>query len=127
MATNPVYEKILATMPDGLERSLMNVLQHHVGNDKRISRAMLVRMIFNRPWSANCTEDRQIREAISSLQKTVPVLSDSGKGGYYLASSADEIKLYAEEIVSRARELEEKARWLRSLAERMFTEQPSLF
>jgi len=126
---NEVYERILASMPQCLERKVLAVLRGHVGSANRITREGLVRIIFQKPWSSNCTEDRQIREVIASLQMRVPILSDSGRGGYWLAGSAEEINTYAGEIVSRARELEEKARRLRMIAEREFGGelQPGLF
>lgn len=120
MTTNRYYEVIIRSMPMGLERQVMSALQTRVGSQSRISRAELVRVIYQRDWSNNCSEDRQIRETIATLQERYPILSDSGRGGYWLAGSMDEINTYVAEIVSRARELETKARNLKEMAEREF-------
>ena len=55
--TNRVYEQILASMPACLERKVLSVLKGHVGSENRITRAGLVNVIFQKPWSNNCTEE----------------------------------------------------------------------
>lgn len=117
---NSYYEKIVKNMPMGLDRQVMSVLQHHVGSANRISRGDLVRAVFFKECGKDSTEDRQVREVISQLQNEHPILSDSGKGGYFLAGNLVELNAYANEIISRARELESKARKLRAAGEEMF-------
>jgi len=116
MTTNKTYEQILANMPPGLERSVLRVLSYHIGGHNRIDRKNLVQLAFNAEWSE--TRDRQVREAIAKLQLEYPILSDSGAGGYWIASDYDEVEAYAAEIDSRAKDLLEKSRSLRAIAER---------
>lgn len=115
---NPRYDEILRGMNPGLERQVYSCLTHHVGRENAISRRNLIEAVFNKTVGvlANSSEDRQIREAISELQKSHLVISDSGKGGYYIPASMVEASAYQAEILSRARELESKARFINQLA-----------
>ncbi|HSW63816.1 MAG TPA: hypothetical protein VLH56_11000 [Dissulfurispiraceae bacterium] len=118
MTTNLRYEKIIASMPAGLERKLLTVLSRHVGNKNRITRRDLVAAVFplarlGARWK-DSTEDRQVRRAISTLRDTWPILSDSGDGGYWLGTEK-EIEVFIVELESRRSRLAEKIRALRTL------------
>ena len=89
MATTSQYLNIVATMPDGLEKTVLQTILDggYTSPQKRITRKMLVLSIFKRAQSnlSNSKEDRQIRRAIVKLvDKGIPILSDSGHAGYYL-------------------------------------------
>lgn len=111
MTTNLIYEHIVASMPPGVEKTVMTVLVSAgaVGGDHRIKRAHLVAEVFpgdQRAWS---TLDRLTRLAVESLQQQgYPVLSDSGEGGYWLAANDAEKEIYIDELESRRARLTEK-------------------
>lgn len=120
------YDQIVSQMPLGIERQVMSCLRFHVGGENRISRQALVEHIFGEAWEKDSRHDRMVRMAIAVLQREHPILSDSGAGGYWLAANKTEVEEYINEITSRARELEEKARLLREAAEREFGRQTQL-
>ena len=120
---NKKYEEILNTMPEGLDKQVLSILSYHVGRENAITRKGLISAIDGKPFSGDIQTsslDRQIREAISGLQETTLIISDSGKGGYYIPANMEEVKDYTSEITSRARELENKARNILALAESEF-------
>jgi len=139
MTTNQVYEKILSTTPDDLEKGLVEILSHHKGEKNRISRRQLITTVGNILYTSHVkvpsvsTLDRQIRRAIEELQEcNFPICSDSGSGGYWLAATYAEREAYIAEIESRANKLIEKARKLRSASTTIWNQpqevsQPNLF
>jgi hypothetical protein len=116
------YDEIKHSIPDGLAERVLAELQKHVGKDNRISRLALVESTCNvhleRSALANSTYDRQVRLVLDELQGRYPILSSSGAGGYYYASSADEIAAYAAELNSRAMKLLNKSKRLVRQAKR---------
>lgn len=121
MKPNPklVYADIEASIPDDLPDIVLTVIRTHRGKENPISRQDLVLAVFGKTPKgslSNSREDRQIRRVLPALQERYPILSSSGKGGYYYAASADEIVAYAGELKSRAIALEQKSRALLRLA-----------
>ena len=109
------YDRILATMPKGLEHDIFKVLSHA---PEGINRTGLILSIFSKVVEAsklaNCSEDRQIRTAIEHLQRDgYPVISSSGKPGYKLAASDTEMESYIAELESRRDQLADKIKALR--------------
>lgn len=115
------YEEI-KHIPAGLAERVLSVLQQHVGKDNRITRLALIKeacgVTLEREELANSTLDRQVRLVLDDLQARYPILSSSGAGGYYYASSADEIARYAVELNSRAMKLMQKSKRLMRQAKR---------
>jgi hypothetical protein len=121
-----IYENIIARTPAELKDEIMTILLSHRGMDHRISRRELVSQacgikIGEHENLANNPYDRQVRELISELQRSYPILSSSGEGGYWMGTPA-EISAYAAEIDSRATKLLEKSRRLRDMAEKLSSE-----
>jgi hypothetical protein len=87
MATNDVYLRIADTMPDGIELEVLKALATDmIISENRITLKNQIYRIFGyfpKGSIYNSKEDRQKRLAIQNLQESgIPVLSDSGKGGY---------------------------------------------
>lgn len=122
MTPRETYLEILNALPPGLEREIVSVLVRggHIGEGRAIHRRALLNKLFPDsplpPNLANFGPDRQMRLALVALQAAkYAVLSSSGKGGYYLAESREEVELFiAHEITNRVNELEAKAHALRA-------------
>jgi hypothetical protein len=116
------YQEIVEKTSAQLQDQVLNVMKKHVGKENKISRVNLISEVFHISLSAgrlsNSAQDRQIRRVVAELQQNYPVLASSGDGGYYMASSMDEINEYIAEIESRARKLFDKSRQIKSMAEK---------
>jgi hypothetical protein len=119
MTTNRTYSIILASMPPGLEKKVLEWLLIALeSGDHTFSREALIVKIFGYSVPHDklntSTEDRQIRTAIKNLiVMGYPVISNSGEGGYRLEANAEAREAYILEIESRAERLKDKARDLR--------------
>ena len=82
---------------DALTALVWDIMQWHIGQQRRLSRDMLIRRV-NRIMKAS---DRQIRDAISEL----PIISTSGTGGYWLPADDAEIDEWAREMLSRTQQI----------------------
>jgi hypothetical protein len=121
---NTVYSKILATIPSNLHTRIITELSFHIGKENRITKEALIRHLFN---DVTTTTDRQTRDAIADLQEAgFPILSDSGDGGYWLASSPREADPYLYEIESRIMRLSSKRKGILQGLSR-FCGPPTLF
>lgn len=118
MGENFGYWSIINEMPAGMARDVMAALTGHIGSEARLERRKLVAALRRMPDyqdKAWVRLDRMVRKAIAELQENgYPVLSDSGKGGYWLASNREEIEGMCKEIESRVEKLKDKARALRT-------------
>jgi len=132
--TNDIYLNIAKTMPEDLERRILILLASQP-HKKRLTRLQMILHIFGEKALAetiksklqNSTYDRQIRLAIANLQEMgIPILSDSGKGGYFIGDK-DDIENYTNELVSRRDKLTQKIQYLRT-ADKRFVKllQPSI-
>lgn len=114
-----IYEEIIATEPPDLDERVLSVIKQR-GEAEKISRRALIEAVFGVKLKANEDlannhYDRQIRRSIARLQKHHPILSSSGKGGYWYGSPSETLE-YVVEIRSRAIELLEKASDLEKMA-----------
>ena len=93
------YQKIRAASPSVLPRLILIELSRHIGEDNRIPKNELIIKVMGK---VTTTTDRQVRDAIADLQtQDYPILSDSGEGGYWIASNNREADSYLAELNSR--------------------------
>jgi hypothetical protein len=129
MTTNHIYERIIRDMPEGLDKQIISILSEGgFFDDKKASRKELIFKVFgfidNPENLSNSTLDRQIRKAIEHLQEAgYPIISNSGAGGYSLASSRTTQAAYIAELESRRDRLDKKILALQK-AERLFWAEP---
>lgn len=125
-----VYQEIQVTTPEDLPDRVLQVIRAHVGKDNRVTRAELVEVIFGIPRGevnlTSSTLDRQIRDAITTLQARYPIIASSGLDGYWYPESMDEVNAYAREIQSRASALFEKSQNVLRSARELFHEEPQM-
>lgn len=112
MSTTPFYDDLIATMPPGLERRIFDVLREHVGEANKIRLDDLCRAVLG---VFNISTERQVREAIETLRRDfhVPVISESGKAGRWLAADETELNACIAEMQSRHEHLGDVIRSLR--------------
>ena len=119
MTTNKFYTLILETIPEGLEKKLLDLFLTRIesGVETYMPRKTLVYCIFGyAPKDINnSSEDRQVRLAIKSLvSKGFPIISNSGRGGYKLEANAEAREVYILELESRREHLKEQILALRN-------------
>lgn len=114
MSITAFYQNILDTMEEGLEYRVFDALATggHIGEEKKITLEALAVKVLGK---FNSTTERQIREAIEILRRDyrVPVLSESGKAGRWLAATKEELDACVAEMEARHRNLGDVIRSLR--------------
>jgi hypothetical protein len=81
------YEKLLETMPPGLDRALLSVLSKRVGMKNAIKKRELMVLLRQLGFKA---DERQIREAIRGLRKQRHLIGSTNQDGYFLLAGPDE-------------------------------------
>jgi hypothetical protein len=104
MTTTPTYDRILSTMPAGLEREIAMQMERFIGKDNSVNLGDLTWIIFG---DATETHKRQIRNTIEVLRNDygVPILANSGKAGRYMAANSAERDEFVAEMISRRNKL----------------------
>lgn len=104
MSTTVRYETILATIPESLARDIFHVMLDYVGVENPILIDDLARRVLGK---ATSTTIRQTREALETLRRDhhIPVISQSGKAGRYLAATEEEKDNFVVEMQARANSL----------------------
>jgi hypothetical protein len=116
--SNETYQRIAASVPDGLAQDLHNFLAGTcVGRKNAASREVLL-LTFG-------VDERKIRLAVHRLRREfVPICSAPGKkGGYWLAANWDEVKECCErEFHAKAMDLLETEKAMHEAARMRFGE-----
>ncbi len=89
---------------DDLDNEVLGEIMLHVGKENKISRSDLISAVTGilRP-NIHGTIDRSIRESLERLSERYPILSTSEEGGgYWYASSQEEIRRVMSSYRSRA-------------------------
>jgi hypothetical protein len=118
MSTTQFYENLLTAKPEGFEKQVHDALQNHVGKAHRITLDNLTAKVYKDDLEALdpvehegfiAGHERLVREAIETLRRDfrIPVLSQSGVSGRWLAESNEELDETIKELESRHRNLGE--------------------
>lgn len=99
------YINLCSEIDDELRRRLVRYMakKGYIGEENRISRKDLAVRFFGKH---NPGTDRKIRKA----KEGFPILSTSGKTGYYLPASREEIEAYVQENNKRIQALQRSNR-----------------
>jgi hypothetical protein len=131
MTTTQQYDLIVAQTPPDITKKVMDVLEYAFNHSPgiNVTRQDMILNVFGifveKSKLSNNREDRQIREAIETLQREgYPVISSSGKPGYRLAVDEADIEDYIVELESRRKQLEEKIRCLRNPRKKYVYQKP---
>jgi hypothetical protein len=107
---------------EALDRSLLYILNQHIGKDRAVERWELVETVFGERVPEHMRhddnlDDREIRYAIGRLRKQGYLICDMGNGnGRYLASNENEFWEYYGSYVKPIRERAEVARAMKKAA-----------
>jgi hypothetical protein len=124
---NPVYnagfslKKLIDSMPVGLEREVLRILDFHRGHKNVISRKKLINDLRSLGFHI---DDRKVRACINQLRKSEKpgswICSTGGEnGGYWMAESQEELEQYIQrEQESRLKDLAKQAKAMRIAAEK---------
>ena len=116
------FEKLIATMPFGLDRILLRILSFHNGREHAIGRGEVVQALKSHGFDV---DERQAREAIHDLRRKGNLIcSAPGKGGgYYLAESHKDVReFFKRELHPKAMDLLETEKAMREAAKQKFGE-----
>jgi len=99
-----IYEQLIAEITDEDERKVFDALLDADG--RRVTREELVQEVYGVHVDSNVlaasAEDRMVREIIRRLrERDYPIVSSSGKAGYTMKASAEEMDIYIAEQASR--------------------------
>ena len=127
----PVYQRILMSIPEGIERVVFNVLMDHVGAEHAIKRNDSVDARSGQATAGLVTkvnryvkaDDRQIRVAIANLRKDGHLIAScsSAEGGYYLPNTLTEFNEFVErEFDAKIRDMSETRGAMMQAAQRLW-------
>jgi len=104
------YITLCRGINDDLRQKLIRymVQKGYIGKEHRVTRRELAVQLLGKFNSLN---DRKIRKA----KEGAPILSTSGKAGYYLPKSRQEIEAYIQENTNRIKALQERNWMVKSL------------
>ncbi|HMN12791.1 MAG TPA: hypothetical protein PKD55_10755 [Bellilinea sp.] len=127
-----VVDEIIASLPSGLDRAVLRILDFHKGREHAIGRADLVRDLAGMGYRVS---ERAAREQISLLRKAGSLIcSAPGRdGGYWLAASREEYEDFKhQEYLAKINDMRETLAAMDQAAERTWgkyspAKQPSLF
>lgn len=121
MATSQ-FEKIISSLPFGLDRALLRVLSFHEGRDNAIGRGEVVNALKSHGFDVH---ERQARQVIHDLRRDGHLICSAPgeNGGYYMATSNHEVNDFIQrEIHPKAMDLLETEKSIREAAKRKFGE-----
>lgn len=85
------YDHLLATLPQGGEKVILQILRWHIGLEMAIQKPELIEACKHA--GADFKDERQLRLKIVELRKAgIPICASSGESGYFLASSLEEYR-----------------------------------
>lgn len=126
---DPVYEDLIKSMPAGVDRAILRLIQFHKGKDQAIKRMLFLKRIRENGFIK--LDERQMRYAIHDLRRQGHLICalPGKKGGYYLANSRFEyMEFKNQELLPKITDMMETVKEMDRAAEDMFgnSYQPSL-
>ena len=114
MTPKQIYEQILREIPAGAERQVYEVLTGHIGERNAIRIEELAYQVFQSRGDTAVRKTRDVIE-IETLRTNyrVPVMSNSGKAGRWLAASEEELQSTIADLEARKGHIEDVIRSLR--------------
>lgn len=116
-----ISDRLLDSLPMGVERAILRILSFHKGRSKAISRDDLLYQL--RSYNGIQIDDRQMRAVIAELKKSGELICSAGgvNGGYWIAADWSELKEYhSTELHTRAMEMLEQESAQRAAAEKLW-------
>jgi len=126
-------DAMLAGLPHELDRIVVSALRSHIGRQNAISRRELLEKLRPAVIALGMRParlDRNVRLAINRARKAGHLICATGgmNGGYFLAADQDELDAYLQvEVHSRAMDLLEQEKAMRTGAARLWPDQASMF
>lgn len=113
------YENIKASIPNNLHLNIKAVLVYHVGAENAVSKEELSDKLFG---THSSTTDRQIRDAIAEMvtEDDEPIVTNTGRGGYYYAGTPEEIDENIADLQDRIIQLGKRVESLRRARNKVF-------
>jgi hypothetical protein len=112
MQPTDVYREIISQIKDDDIRKAAQIMAWHVGHDNSITLDNLAMTIFDKVTDTSKRQTRDILETLTT-EYLLPVCSDSGKAGRWLAKDNQERDEAAKELENRAHSTLDRARALR--------------
>lgn len=100
-----------------IDQAILSILSVHRGHEQRISREQLLRCLAE--WFRIELRDRHMRSHIEDLRRNSQAgawICSSLDGGYFMATSLDELQTYLDSEESRLAHIARKIRRQRSVA-----------
>ena len=113
------YENIKARTPDNIHLNIKAVLVYHVGEENALSKEELSIKLFG---IHTATTDRQIRDAIAEMvtEDDEPIVTNTGRGGYYYAGTPEEIDENIADLQDRIIQLGKRVESLKRARSKVF-------
>ena len=121
MTTHPAYDQLLADLQKELPETELRVFQALQAHPEGLTRPQLIAIVYRISVPANISlqnyrPDRKIRKAIEWLrERSVPIVSSSGRAGYRLDTSATALSAMIDEWESRIENLRRRVTDARAL------------
>lgn len=128
------YRALVASMPPGLHRAILRVMEAHFGEDNAITKPDLIKALNSLGFGKDrkyADFERQVRDAIADIDadetNDIMIYGSSSSGGYFNVTSMDEYERASAPELSREARIRERNQAMRMKAQRVFPPQRSLF
>jgi hypothetical protein len=114
------YDRLIADLPAGAERSVLRVLSYHISLDHAIQKPDLISECAK--LGTHFKDERQVRKVIVDLRKKgIPICASSGESGYYLAANLTEYQEFrGREYVKKIQDMTITVKAMDNAAREMF-------
>lgn len=114
-----IYEDIKSRTPDNIHLNIKAILVYHVGAENALSKEELSVKLFG---VHTATTDRQIRDAIAEMvtEDDEPIVTNTGRGGYYYAGTPEEIDQNIADLQDRIIQIGKRVESLKRARNKVF-------